>query len=142
MQKWIYKWKVHFQYLLSLGLLSANERPPNALDDACRLLFKKKIFIQSEMRTVHETSLFSLLLLFLFSFITFLRCMSLICDIHLRHVLSITHTNSTLCLCILEMYVWKLIFVIRLFLLHSCKKKANESTNFGGKRLGNLLWRH
>ena len=89
------------------------------------------------------------------------------------------HTNSTVCLCILEIYVWKvtllssyllldyfyylpvkrrptkiqiygdtncgdtkLIFVIRLFLLHSCKKKANESTNFGGKRLGNLLWRH
>ena len=104
MQKWIYKWKVHFQYLLSLGLLSANERPPNALNDACRLLFKKKIFIQSEKRTVHETSLFSLFLLFLFSFITFLRCMSLICDIHLRHVRCITLTA----LCV---YVsWKCMF--------------------------------
>ena len=73
MQKWKNKWKDHFQYLLSLGLLSAKERLPNALNDACRLLFKKKTIIQSEMRTVHETSLLSLLLLFLFSFITFLR---------------------------------------------------------------------
>ena len=42
MQKWKNKWKDHFQYLLSLGLLSAKERLPNALNDACRLLFKKK----------------------------------------------------------------------------------------------------
>ena len=73
MQKWKNKWKDHFQYLLSFNLLSTKERLPNALNDACRLLFKKKTIIQSEMRTVHETSLFSLLLLFLFSFITFLR---------------------------------------------------------------------
>ena len=41
MQKWKNKWKDHFQYLLSLGLLSAKERLPNALNDACRLLLKK-----------------------------------------------------------------------------------------------------
>ena len=112
MQKWINKWKDHFQYLLSLGLLSAKERLPNALNDACRLLFKEKTIIQSE--TVHETSLFSLLLLFIFSFITFLRWMSLICDIHLRHVRCITLTA----LCV---YVsWKCIFGKLLFHLHIC----------------------
>ena len=64
------KWKDHFQYLISFDLLSAKERLPNALNDACCLLFKKKTIIQSEMRTVHETSVLSLLLLFLFTFIT------------------------------------------------------------------------
>ena len=85
------KWKDHLQYLISFDLLSAKERLPNALNDACRLLFKEKTTIQSKMRTVYETSLLSLL---------------------------------------------------RLFLLPSCKRKANENTNFGGRRLGNLLWRH
>ena len=85
------KWKDHFQYLISFDLLSAKERLPNALNDACRLLFKEKTTIQSKMRTVYETSLLSLL---------------------------------------------------RLFLVPSCKRKANENTNFGGRRLGNLLWRH
>ena len=55
------KWKDHFQYLISFDLLSAKERLPNALNDACRLLFKAKTIIQSKMRTVHETSLLSLL---------------------------------------------------------------------------------
>ena len=85
------KWKDHFQYLISFDLLSAKERLPNALNDACRLLFKEKTTIQSIMRTVYETSLLSLL---------------------------------------------------RLFLVPSCKRKANENTHFGGRRLGNLLWRH
>ena len=85
------KWKDHLQYLISFDLLSAKERLPNALNDACRLLFKEKTTIQSKMRTVYETSLLSLL---------------------------------------------------RLFLFPSCKRKANENTNFGGRRLGNLLWRH
>ena len=85
------KWKDHLQYLISFDLLSAKERLPNALNDACRLLFKEKTTIQSIMRTVYETSLLSL---------------------------------------------W------RLFLVPSCKRKANENTNFGGRRLGNLLWRH
>ena len=85
------KWKDHLQYLISFDLLSAKERLPNALNDACRLLFKEKTTIQSIMRTVYETSLLSLL---------------------------------------------------RLFLVPSCKRKANENTNFGGRRLGNLLWRH
>ena len=84
------KWKDHFQYLISFDLLSVKERLPNALNDACCLLFKEKTTIQSKMRTVYETSLLSLL---------------------------------------------------RLFLLPSCKRKANENTNFGGRRLGNLLWR-
>ena len=85
------KWKDHLQYLISFDLLSAKERLPNALNDACRLLFKEKTIIQSKMRTVYETSLLSLL---------------------------------------------------RLFLVPSCKRKANENKNFGGRRLGNLLWRH
>jgi len=36
------KWKDHFQYLISFDLLSAKERLPNALNDACLLLFKEK----------------------------------------------------------------------------------------------------
>ena len=67
------KEKDHFQYLISFDLLPAKERLPNALNDACRLLFKKKAIMQSKMRTVYETSLLSLLSLFLFSFITSLR---------------------------------------------------------------------
>ena len=31
--------KDYFQYLISFDLLSAKERLPNALNDACRLLF-------------------------------------------------------------------------------------------------------
>ena len=85
------KWKDHLQYLISFDLFLAKERLPNALNDACRLLFKEKTTIQSKMRTVYETSLLSLL---------------------------------------------------RLFLVPSCKRKANENTHFGGRRLGNLLWRH
>ena len=73
MQKWINKLKDHFQYLLSFDLRSAKERLPNALNDACRLLFKEKTIIQSKMRTVYETSLLSLLSLFLFSFVIPLR---------------------------------------------------------------------
>ena len=49
------KWKDHFQYLISFDLLSAKERLPNALNDACCLLFKEKTTIQSKMRTVYET---------------------------------------------------------------------------------------
>ena len=49
------KWKDHFQYLISFDLLSAKERFPNALNDACCLLFKEKTTIQSKMRTVYET---------------------------------------------------------------------------------------
>ena len=64
------KWKDHFQYLISFDLLSAKERLPNALNDACCLLLGEKTIIQSKMRTVYETSLLSLLSLFLFSFIT------------------------------------------------------------------------
>ena len=52
------KWKDHFQYLISFDLLSAKERLPNALNDACRLLFKENTTIQSKMRTVYETSLY------------------------------------------------------------------------------------
>ena len=36
------KKKDHFQYLLSFDLLSPKESLPNALNDACRLLLKKK----------------------------------------------------------------------------------------------------
>ena len=72
-KKEINKCKDHFQYLISFDLLLAKERLPNALNDACRLLFKEKTIIQSKMRTVYETCLLSLLSLFLFSFITSLR---------------------------------------------------------------------
>ena len=65
--------KDHVQYLISFDLFSAKERLPNALNDACRLLFKEKTIIQSKMSTVYETSLLSLLSLFLFLFITSLR---------------------------------------------------------------------
>ena len=86
--------KDYFQYLISFDLLSAKERLPNALNDACRLLFKEKTIIQSKMRTVYETSLLSLLSLFLFSFITSLRWKSLSCDINLLHVPCITLING------------------------------------------------
>ena len=66
----INKGKDHSQYLISFDLLSAKERLPNTLNDACRLLFKDKTIIQSKMRTEYETSLLSLLSLFVFSFIT------------------------------------------------------------------------
>ena len=58
--------KDYFQYLISFDLRSAKERLPNALNDACRLLFKEKTIIQSKVRTVYETSLLSFLSLFLF----------------------------------------------------------------------------
>ena len=109
------EWKDHFQYLISFDLLSAKERLPNALNDACRLLFKKKTIIQSEMRTVHETSVFSLLLLFLFTFIT-------LSSLNVSHWFdtftprALYHTKSTLCLCILEIYVWK-VTLLSLYLL-------------------------
>ena len=66
----INKGKDHSQYLISFDLLSAKERLPNTLNDACRLLFKDKTIIQSKMSTEYETSLLSLLSLFVFSFIT------------------------------------------------------------------------
>ena len=69
----INKGKDHSQYLISFDLLSAKERLPNTLNDACRLLFKDKTIIHSKMRTEYETSLLSLLSLLLFSFITSLR---------------------------------------------------------------------
>ena len=40
-------WKDHLQYLISFILLSAKEGLPNALNDACSLLFKEKTIIQS-----------------------------------------------------------------------------------------------
>ena len=86
--------KDYFQYLISFDLLSAKERLPNALNDACRLLFKEKTIIQSKMRTVYETSLLSFLSLFLFSFITSLRWKSLSCDINLLNVPCITLING------------------------------------------------
>ena len=88
------KWKYHFQYLISFDLLSAKERLPNALNDACCLLFEEKTIIQSKMRTVYETSLLSLLSSFLFSFITSLRWKSLSFDINLLHVPCITLING------------------------------------------------
>ena len=88
------KWKDHLQYLISFDLLSAKERPPNALNDACCLLLGEKTIIQSKMRTVYETSLLSLLSLFLFSFITSVRWKSLSCDINLLHVPCITLING------------------------------------------------
>ena len=88
------KWKDHLQYLISFDLLSAKERLPNALNDACCLLLGEKTIIQSKMRTVYETSLLSLLALFLFSFITSLRWKSQSCDINLLHVPCITLING------------------------------------------------
>ena len=40
-------WKDHLQYLIEFNLLSAKEGLPNALNDACSLLFKEKTIIQS-----------------------------------------------------------------------------------------------
>ena len=75
----------------------------------------------------------------------FLRWMSLTDLIHLRHLRCITLTAPCVYVSwkymFFESHSFIFIFVTRLFLLPSCKKKANENTNFGGRRLGNLLWR-
>ena len=111
MQKWKNKWKDHFQYLLSLGLLSTKERLPNALNDACRLLFKKKTVIQSEMRTVHETSLFFFIVI-IFIFIHYLSSLNVSHWFDTFTPRAMYHTNL-----ILEIYVWKVTLLSSYLLL-------------------------
>ena len=113
MQKWINKWKDHFQYLLSLGLLSAKERLPNALNDACRLLFEKKTIR-------HENCAWNIIFLFIVIIFIFMHYFYSLNVSHLRYTFApraLYHTNGTLCLCVLEKYVWEVSLLFSYLLL-------------------------
>ena len=62
------KWKDHLQYLISFDLLSAKERLPNALNDACRLLFKEKnsYYSVKNKNCVRNNTFISFVIIFIF----------------------------------------------------------------------------